>query len=263
MPSPFPGMDPYLEPHWPDVHAVLTSEARTALNRQLPKGLVARVEERVAVGSAPDGAAGSTRVGPDVRVVATSPADRTSGAAAAALVRVDAPYLLLADDEPPVERYVRVIDADGELIAVVEFLSPANKRQDGRRRFRRNRRDLLAAGTHFVEVDLARAGNWRALLRPFQCPPAAVTPYRGVVRTAGSAAAYLFPISLRQPLPDLPVPLRPTDAQVSLPLQSLLNAAYDNGKYAETIDYGRPPVRPLPPDDAAWAAALLAGRPSH
>ncbi|MFL5339567.1 MAG: DUF4058 family protein [Gemmataceae bacterium] len=49
MPSPFPGMDPYLESHWRDVHASLIIYARDALRRVLPSSLRARVEERVVV----------------------------------------------------------------------------------------------------------------------------------------------------------------------------------------------------------------------
>src|SRR5262249_57266251 len=47
MPSPFPGMDPYLEAHWRDIHAGLIIYARDALQGQLPSGLRARVEESV------------------------------------------------------------------------------------------------------------------------------------------------------------------------------------------------------------------------
>src|SRR2546430_8647848 len=50
MKSPFPGMDPYLERHWLDVHASLVAYAADQLNRVLPEELVATKEERVAVG---------------------------------------------------------------------------------------------------------------------------------------------------------------------------------------------------------------------
>lgn len=45
MPSPFPGMDPFLEEHWGDVHTSLTVYARNQLNEALPEGVVARIEE--------------------------------------------------------------------------------------------------------------------------------------------------------------------------------------------------------------------------
>jgi hypothetical protein len=44
-------MDPYLEAYWGDVHATLIIYAREQLQRQLPKELRVRVEERVFVES--------------------------------------------------------------------------------------------------------------------------------------------------------------------------------------------------------------------
>ncbi|MGH7214012.1 MAG: DUF4058 family protein, partial [Tepidisphaeraceae bacterium] len=47
--SPFPGMDPYLEQHWRDVHHRLCTYACDALQPQLRPALVARIEERLVV----------------------------------------------------------------------------------------------------------------------------------------------------------------------------------------------------------------------
>src|SRR5437763_16851420 len=66
MPSPFPGMDPYLERHWGDVHASLITYARDQLQGSLPPELCARIEERVFVESP----AGDERtMVPDLRVL--------------------------------------------------------------------------------------------------------------------------------------------------------------------------------------------------
>src|SRR6185503_14836968 len=67
MPSPFPGMDPYLEAHWRDVHARLIIYASDALQGALPSGLRARVEESVLL-ETPLGI-GDHPLYPDVRVV--------------------------------------------------------------------------------------------------------------------------------------------------------------------------------------------------
>jgi len=255
MPSPFPGMDPYLEPHWHAIHTVLVTDTWRLLNRHLPPGLVACVEERVSIES---GDAGRVvgRIGPDVRVLAP---EGVAGPPRA--VVLDAPFKLEPAEEPVVERYVSIVDDEGQLVTVIEFVSPANKRGPGITPFRRNRTDLLASGVHSVEIDLVRAGNWRALMSPEGCPGKAISTYRAIVRTAGDeGAGYLFPIRLPEPLPDVPVPLRPTDAPASLPLQVMLTAVYDDGRYGTRVRYDRPLRPPLPPDDAAWAAALLAGR---
>src|SRR5260221_1646379 len=67
MPSPFPGMDPYLEAHWRDVHARLVIYACDALQGVLPPALRARVEESVLL-ETPQGI-GDHPLFPDVRVV--------------------------------------------------------------------------------------------------------------------------------------------------------------------------------------------------
>jgi hypothetical protein len=52
MPSPFPGMDPYLEAPdiWPDFHDALAGEISSELNRTLPRPYYARLEMRPEVG---------------------------------------------------------------------------------------------------------------------------------------------------------------------------------------------------------------------
>ena len=67
MPSPFPGMDPYLEAHWRDVHARLVIYSCDALQSVLPSSLRARVEERVLL-ETPQGV-GKHPLFPDVRVI--------------------------------------------------------------------------------------------------------------------------------------------------------------------------------------------------
>jgi|SRR5579863_8473191 len=257
MPSPFLGMDPYLEPHWLDVHTSLVAEARRALNRSLPAALVARVEERVAIESDEDV---FRRISPDVWVFSPSTADPLEGAGGTV---IDAPYKLVVELDPVIERFIRIFDDAGELITVVEFISPTNKRQPGLDDYRHKRDALLSASVHVVEVDLVRAGNWRALMRPAVCPPEAVTTYHATVRTTGTApGGYLYPISLREPLPEIQIPLRPSDKRVRLALQPLLASVYDDGRYDQTIDYRMPLEQPVEEEDADWTDALLrtAGR---
>jgi hypothetical protein len=252
MPSPFPGMDPYLEPHWRDIHSALIGDARRHLNRNLPKGLFARIEERVAVESEDDYTRG---LSPDVRVFTPSTADPAAGKDG---IVIEAPFKLVVELDPIIERFIRILDDSGTLITVIELLSPTNKRSPGLEQYRTKRGELLAAGVHVVEVDLVRQGNWRALMRPEQCPPDALSTYRAIVRTAGAKpGAYLFPISVRQPLPEIPIPLRQHDVPVRLPLQSLLTDVYDDGRYAETVDYSSPPDPAFHPEDMAWIDQLL------
>jgi len=252
MKSPFPGMDPYVEPNWRDIHTTLMGDARRVLNRSLPPGLIARVEERVAVETGDDYAHG---IGPDVRVFSPSTSDPNEGKGG---VVIQAPFKLVVELDPIFERSIRIIDAGGTLITVIEFLSPWNKRQPGAADYLTKRNDLLTGGVHVVEIDLVRAGSWRAVMQPQRCPPEAITTYRAVVRTSGAKpGAYLFPISIRQSLPDIPIPLRPGEPPVQFPLQSLFNGVYEDGWYDQTIDYTIPLDPPLHPEDADWAEQLL------
>lgn len=248
-------MDPYLEPHWLDVHSSLATSARDALNRRLPDDLVASVEERVAIESD----AGTDHIyAPDVRVseppsAVTTVVEEPAGGAVAA------PYRLVAQVEPVTERSVQITEAGTErLVTVIEFVSPSNKRGAGLQAFRDKRAHLLASGVNFVEIDLVRAGDWRALLTPHHCMPKAVSLYRVAVRVPEDpAAVYLHPIRLQDPLPSIPLPLRKNDPEVRLDLQALVEHAYVSGRYHRRIDYGKTPTPPLSADDAAWAVDRL------
>lgn len=256
MPSPFPGMDPYLEAHWLDVHTKMVTYAADALNNRLPDDLIARTEERVAIES---GAGTASIFGPDVRVFEGIglPPPKGSSASVAEL----APYRLIALVEPITERFIEIIDTGGErLVTIIEFVSPTNKRGKGLEAFVQKRDEMLSGGINVVEIDLTRTGNWVELLRPHVCPPAALSAYRAVIRVGGkSNAAYLHPFPLREPLPTIKIPLRHGENPAELPLGALLQQAYDNGRYGRTLDYKQSPTPPLEGEDAQWADQLLRG----
>src|SRR5438309_8911930 len=64
--SPLPGMDPYLELDWLDVHSALVTYIRDQLQEQLPGDLCARMESRVLVEDSENG--GPQERHPDVQV---------------------------------------------------------------------------------------------------------------------------------------------------------------------------------------------------
>ena len=262
MQSPFPGMDPYLEPHWLDVHTSLVSASRNALNDRLPEDLIARAEERVAIESGDDEPL--RLISPDVRVFQAMGVAPYSGEGSGSDVAVAPPYRLVTIIEPVTERFIEIVDSTGErLVTVIEFVSPTNNRGKGLEAFRDKREELLAGDVNIVEVDLTRSGDWRALLAPHHCRKKLLSHYRAVVRVPNDpGAAYLYPISLRHPLPKISIPLRRHDKPVDLELQPLIEQAYRNGRYARTIDYRKPLDPPLDDADAAWADELLrtAGR---
>ena len=108
--SPFPGMDPYLEQYWEDVHFRLIGNAADALFDQLPSGLIARVDQRVYVDE--EGEPTSVRK-PDVRVV-ESPVAWEQRPAQYAPGETAVPVLLEVEVDPVTERFIRNRSHDRE-----------------------------------------------------------------------------------------------------------------------------------------------------
>ena len=77
-----------------------------------------------------------------------------------------------------------------------------------------------------------------------------------VVAAARPSHAAGYPVPLRQPLPTIRIPLRSTDEDVPLNLQTLIDMTYINGGY-DDLDYSQPPFPPLSKSDAQWTAQVL------
>jgi hypothetical protein len=65
------------------------------------------------------------------------------------------------------------------------------------------------------------------------------TAYRILISRNGERPrADLYGISLAQPLPPLPLPLKPNEPQPLIDLQTVLTGVYARGRYGRRIDYG-------------------------
>jgi hypothetical protein len=253
-------MDPYLETPdlWPDVHHELISQIRAALNPLLRPNYIARIELRVYVSDEDD--PGREVIVPDIRVEKGPKRKGAKKPARPAAVAVAEPILipLLIDDEIEEARLEIRHRESKSLVTVIEVLSPTNKIRGsrGRASFMEKRRDTLASDVHWVEIDLLRAGH-PSVTRP----PLVPSDYRILVSRAGERTrGKYWPVSVRQPLPAIGIPLRGKDPDVPLDLGAVLNAAYDNGGYDFSIDYRREPDPPLTAEDAAWADEQLRER---
>lgn len=137
---------------------------------------------------------------------------------------------------------------------MIEILSPTNKTtREGREVYDKKRLKVLGSLPHLVEIDLLRTGQ------PFVMKTPRQSDYRLVVSRSQrrpNADVYLF--SLRDPIPNLPIPLQKSEAEPVVPLNQILHDLYDQGGYDLIIDYQRPPEPPLSEADAAWAAGVLA-----
>jgi len=257
MKSPFPGMDPYLERHWGDVHHSLVQYTRDALQAGLPPDLRARVEERVYLETEP----GAGRlVVPDLHVAKLrrepqSPmALREEGGVALAKAEI---FEIL--DEPITEGYLEIRErGGGKVVTVIEFLSPANKLGgDGQRKYVEKQQQILRSDSSLVEIDLIRAGQ-RVLALPNDYIRDDVHNEYMVCTSPGwhrtRRALYVMP--LPQPLPVIPIPLRRTDRDLPLNLQELVDHVYAAGRY-DDIDYRVELDPPFASQHAKWATELL------
>jgi hypothetical protein len=256
MKSPFPGMDPYLEAHWLDVHPRLIVESANAIGRQLGDDLVARIEERLVV---EDPIESPRAIGPDVRVVehglpgeAVRP-DRG--------VAVTEPMVLYIEAEPIAQRFIEIRDltTGGKVVTVIEFLSPSNKLAgDGREKYLQKQAECRQAGVNLVEIDLTRAGRRQLLAHRWTGARARETTFAiSVWRAASPARCSIYSIPLQQRLPAIHIPLRPADPQAVLDVQAIVDATYVASRYHRTTDYTLNPDPPLGEEDAAWADVLL------
>jgi hypothetical protein len=120
----------------------------------------------------------------------------------------------------------------------------------------------LGSATHLIEIDVLRLGQ----PFPFRVQEGHVqSDYRIIVSRAPDrpqAAVYLC--TVRDPLPAIPVPLQPGEAEPLLALNRLLHAVYDRAGYDLTVDYHQvPPPPPMREDDLQWMQQLLHTRVSH
>ena len=255
MPSPFPGMDPFIEGQiWQDFHDSLIPDLRDALNWSLPGRYTAYIQDRVTLTDA-SGDGGWAVVG-DASVRDRGDAgDTPATAAVTASPGVATLTLTLPAVESDEEIYVEVREGDtGRLVTVIEVLSPKNKRGDGRVAYLEKRAALLRTEVNLVELDLLRGGR-----RPPTVEPLPDSDYFAFVSRADERPTVAVTHwRLSDPLPNVPVPLRPGDREVTLPLQRIFGRMYDAANYARVLRYDRPPSPPLPPDGAAWAAERLA-----
>lgn len=254
MPSPLPGMDPYLESprYWTDFHDSFITYAREDLQPRLPPRYRARIGEWVVVEA-------TERVMiPDVAVV-RQPAARPSGSAVVAL-EADEPTIIagLADDLR--QPYLEIVDRSGDrVVTAIELLSPVNKAPgEGRSRYQEKQAQALRSGTNLVEVDLLHGGAHTAVVPPSNLRRQ--DPYHSLVcvwRASRPLDCEVYFVRLPSRLPRIRVPLLPEDPDVVLDVQATFNRCYDAARYDLDVDYAQPPPVALPPADSAWLEAHL------
>jgi len=270
MPSPFPGMDPYLEEpaRWPDLHHSLITYIRNAIQPQVRPRYHARIGERIYILQPP------RALYPDVLLVRRpvrepAPVDvytQTREAETAVTVEDEELQFPIVFTLPPVEHrepFIEIVHAAGEeVVTVIEVLSPANKASgEGQRLYHRKQQEILHSAAHLVEIDLLAEG-----LHTVAVPEegkASLPPHRYLISVNRAPDEYrfeLYPIPLQHRLLHINVPLCEPDPDAVVDLQAVFTQCYDDGGYEDFVDYRRPPQTVLSSEEAAWVDGLLRGK---
>jgi hypothetical protein len=249
MTSPFPGMDPFIEDPalWAGFHSKFIVYLCSALARRLPKGYYADVEQHVWVEDSDD----DRFVIPDA-YIAESP---TGGTATMTHVTTE-PTVMVMMSLQPRQKYVTIVDHEtSKVVTAIELLSPSNKDPyDGRAAYLRKRNDYLAAKVNLVEIDLLRDGDRLPMGKPKLAP----FDYCVLVSIAVQYPRVpLWTWTIRDPFPELPVPLKPQHGVIPLSLKPCLDQAYADGRYGDRIDYRGKPAGGLTRSDRSWLEKRL------
>lgn len=258
MPSPFPGMDPFIEGQiWGDFHTTFLTVVRELLAPRLLPNYVVHVEQFVWL--VEDGEEVRRIVGPDVYVSDRDvglplPGGMDSGETTTAVVlrpvlnripmpdRLEQHFLTIRD-----KRWQRVV-------TVLELLSPWNKsRGDGRQQYLNKRLNLLQSEVNLVELDLLRGGVRLPTVNPLQPGDYFAFVSRPMERPGVDVYAW----TLRDVLPEIPVPVSDEVADLSLELEQAFTTTYDRAAYAGSLDYTADVEPRLSDSDQEWTRMIV------
>jgi len=251
MPSPFPGMNPYLEKPtvWHDFHQAFIAVIRNALTPQVRPEYIARIEDHIYVHEL---SAEERRFHgrSDVSVLHSG----RSAASATATHELVAPAFgqLTPNVDILHESYIEIQDRETrEVITVIELLSPANKNSGSdREQYITKRNVILASNTHLVEIDLLRGGPRMPVEDLPSCDYVVM-----VSRSYERPRVELWPFKLRDRLPVIPIPLRRERPDAKIDLGKLFQEEFDAAGYEDYV-YAKPPEPPIADPDAGWAETL-------
>lgn len=252
MPSPFPGMNPYLEQKsvWWDFHNSFLTALRDDLAAAVDPDYYVALGEHIYIHEWPLPPALS-----DLGIV-EQPAPRrvrNEPGVAIAEPRTDRAIVSYPSVEEERSIFLEVRNREAQrVVTVIELLSPSNKYSGpDREQYLLERQTLLSRSIHFVEFDLLRGGP-RMPTGNVPDSDYSVLVSRAERRPFGEYWA----IGLRERLPVIPVPLSADDADVALDLQVALHRVYDAARYGTRVYRGTPEPA-LSPADADWAKQFV------
>lgn len=250
MPSPLPGMNPFIEQPklWSEFHSRMIVAIADELDVLLSGDYRVAVKKRIYLSQ--DDEQILIEI-PDVAVTTTPDSKETSRSAVAV---VEPQTVELVELEEIQERYLEIREGTtGAVITAIELLSPKNKRTDeGRDAYLRKRQQVLSSASHWVEIDLLRGG------KPLPVKGSTASDYRILVSRSGDRPqAQLYGFNLGQEIPAFAMPLRSGEQEPLLRLQPLVHRAYDKSRFELAIDYQQKLTPQLSSQEQEWVKALL------
>ncbi len=266
MPSPFPGMDPFLEknPVFHELHTQFLAEAQRLLQPQVRPKYLVKLERHLSEGSVwgmETGEISLARKEPDLTLATREAASPESGSIAVLPMPLVSATEELDADELEMRKQRRIViyvnTQRRMAVASIELLSPSNKDAGSlnQLRYLEKRSSALHGGLHWIEIDLLRGGQRPPLPVALPQPMDYLAYIAQATPTGWKHLAYGW--NLRQPMPLLPIPLLGTD-QALLDLGACFRAAYDSVGADEEAGYDAdPPPPPLREEDRTWVDAIL------
>jgi Protein of unknown function (DUF4058) len=249
-------MDPYLEApeFWHYVHHELIGQIARKLNRDLPEGFAAHIEEVVYI-ARPEQFAPDITVNTQFAVATNIPRDSSSTSS----VAIATPIWI---EVPSVELHLPRIDVvtthgKRSVVTALEVLSPINKRGEGREKYQRKQRRLLQDSVNLVEIDLLRAGIHTVSVPKDKLAKETHWDYLICLHEAGKSGFDCWPFTVRDAIPPLRVPLDENNEPLVLDLGAMLTEVYETGPFRREIDYSVEPMPKLSAVDVGWADTLL------
>lgn len=228
-------LDARLERHglWPHFHSQFVVTLSFELAKALEPRYVVVTDERVYVTSTPDPPITTFR--PDVSTTLPKQpgAELETLRWSTGLALADPMVVRVPQPERIRERFVTVRTLEGEVVTVVEVLSPNNKApgHEGRAAYLKKREQVLLSTSHLVEMDLVSGGERMPLEEPWPACAYAIL----VSRADRRPQAELYPVPEGAALPTIRFPLRAPDPDFPLDLQRVLETVWEQGRYEHLL----------------------------
>lgn len=265
MPSPFPGMDPFLEhpDEFGQFHDGFIVHLQEELQARLPSPYFAKTGQRIWV------EVSERLIGPDVAVF--RPEHRGSGPGqTAVLPGTSRSVVIQVEHDEEKENFIEIYrreGSDNRLVCSIELLSPNNKTpgETAQGLYLKKQQDLLRSQVHLIEIDLLRGGRHSTAV-PLNALREKAGPFDYHIcchRFDRFNEFQVYPILLTEPLPTLVLPLLGED-RVEVSLQEVFTQTYDRAGFLRWLVYDAACLTPLVEGSRLdWVKGVLQERKSE